>query len=184
MKTLMFLLLILPALGLAQVPSLSDTLTGSLSNGVIHFHWRSLNDLNARQYAVVQVRPDGTMRYASSFITPVNNGAAVDYNTDVPLDNNVRNAAFTGLILLLGFGILLGFGRNFLGSGRKFLIPALACLIMVASCNKSDSTPAIQGTPPGGTVVSSSTKGAFRLQVIQDNGQIWNYTSVVTIVYP
>jgi hypothetical protein len=175
MKALLFLLLI-PALGSAQIPSLSDTLTGSLSNGVIHFHWKSTNDLNAKEYAVVQVRSDGTLRYASSFITPLNNGGSAEYNTDVPMDNNVQNAAFTGLIFLLGFGMLLGFGR-------KLLIPALACLVMVASCSKSESKPAIQGTPPGGTIVSSSTKGAFRLQVIQDNGQIWNYTSVVTIIY-
>jgi len=176
MKVLLFLLLI-PALGSAQIPTLSDTLTGSLSNGVIHFHWTSTNDLGAKEYAVVQVRPDGTIRYASGFITPLNNGGPVDYTTDVPLDNNVRNAAFTGLILLLGFGILLGFGR-------KLLIPALACLVIVASCNKTESTPSIQGNVPPGTIVSSSTKGAFRLQVIQANGQIWNYTSVVTITYP
>ena len=177
MKVLLFLLLI-PALGSAQIPTLSDTLTGSLSNGVIHFHWTSTNDLGAKEYAVVQVRPDGTIRYASGFITPLNNGGSADYTVDVPLDNNVRNAAFTGLILLLGFGLFLGFGR-------KFLIPALACLVMVVSCSKSsNSTPAIQGTPPGGTVVSTSAKGAFRLQVIQANGQIWNYTYVVTIAYP
>jgi hypothetical protein len=176
MKALLILLLI-PALGSAQIPTLSDTLTGSLSNGVIHFHWTSTNDLGAKEYAVVQVRPDGTLRYASNFITPLNNGGSADYTTDVPLDNNVRNAAFTGLILLLGFGVLLGFGR-------KLLIPALTCLVMVVSCSKSESTPSIQGTPPGGTVVSNSTRGTFRLQVIQANGQIWNYTYLVTITYP
>jgi hypothetical protein len=183
MKALLFLLLI-PAMGSAQIPSLTDTLTGNLSNGVIHFHWRSANDVDAKEYAVVQVRPDGTTRYASGFITPLNNGGSAEYNTDVALDNNVRNAAFTGLMLLLGFGILLGFGRNFLGFGRKLLIPALACLVMVMSCNKSEDKPAIQGTPPGSVPVSNSTRGTFRLQVIQANGQIWNYTSVVTIVYP
>jgi hypothetical protein len=177
MKALLFLLLI-PAIGSAQIPTLSDTLTGSLSNGVIQFHWTTTNDLGAKEYAVVQVRPDGTLRYASNFITPLNNGGSADYTTDVPLDNNVRNAAFTGLILLLGFGILLGFGR-------KLLIPALVCLVMVVSCSKSsNSTSSLQGTPPGGIPVSTSARGTFRLQVIQANGQIWNYTYLVTITYP
>ena len=171
MKVLLLLLLI-PVLGSAQIPSLSDTLTGTMSNGVIHFHWRTTDDLGAKEYAVIQIRPDNTSRYASGFITPQNNGGPAEYTTDVPLDNNVINAAFTGLILLLGIGMLLGFGR-------KFLIPGLVCLAMVTSCSKSESKPP---TPTQGT--SSGTKGAFRLQVIQANGQIWNYTSLVTITYP
>ena len=171
MKALLLLLLI-PALGSAQIPSLSDTLTGTLSNGVIHFHWRSTNDLGAKEYAVIQIRPDNTSRYASGFITPQNTDGPAEYTTDVPLDGNVINAAFSGLIFLLGFGMLLGFGR-------KLLIPALVCLVMVASCSKSESKPPT--TTPG---TSSGTKGAFRLQVIQANGQIWNYTSLVTITYP
>ena len=171
MKALLLLLLI-PALGSAQIPSLSDTLTGTLSNGVIHFHWRSTNDLGAKEYAVIQIRPDNTSRYASGFITPKNSGGPEEYTTDVPLDDNVINAAFTGLILVLGLGMLIGVGR-------KFVIPALVCLAMVASCSKSESKPPT--TTPG---TSSGTKGAFRLQVIQANGQIWNYTGLVTITYP
>ena len=120
MKALLLVLLI-PALGSAQIPSLSDTLTGTLSNGVIHFHWRSTNDLGAKEYAVIQIRPDNTSRYASGFITPKNSNGPEEYTTDVPLDDNVINAAFTGLILVLGLG-MLGLGLDESSSFRPWYV--------------------------------------------------------------
>ena len=179
MKKIIGILIFISVAFMYHVKAAVISFTAVKTDTAVKFNWTTNSEQNMFYYEIMQTMADGSEKMLThTEVADPTVTTGVSYEVNVSM-TRVLYVAFSGIILLLLIGMLVGLPRTL----KSLSIVVLCIGLLNISCNKQNNqtTPPFIGDP-GRPGVSSSTQGVFRLKTVDLDGNI-NYTGYILLKY-
>jgi len=181
MKKTLGVLILMSFAFLHQAKAAVISFTAVKTDTAVVFNWTSSSEQNLFYYEIMQTMSDGSEKVLNhTDVADPTLTTGKSYQVIVSMQK-VLIVAFSGIMLVLLMGMLVGLPRTVTKTFNRLVIILLSVALLNVSCSKSQATTPVIGDPnrPG---VSSSTQGVFRLKTVDLNGYS-NYTGYVVVKY-